>query len=153
MSFLLSLGEDRLGEIIPLLAKFEEKIAAAEPIFKLEGRRLEEIMRTLPHYQSSYDQSLQEVKGLEDWVTTIKDKKVGKLWKKFTEGYSRQLTARDIQAYINADQEIVDLNQIIIEVVVIKNNLAAIVDSIRQIGWMTGSITKLRIAEMQDTIL
>lgn len=153
MSYLLTLNEDKLDAIVPLLFKYEEKIKAAEPIFKLEGRRLEEVMRTVPHYQSSYDQAHQDVKGLEDWVINIKDKKVGKLWKKYTEGYSRALSARDIQAYIAADQEIVELNQILIEIVVIKNNLNAIVEAIKQIGWMTGHVTKLRVAEIQDAIL
>lgn len=153
MSFLLTLSEDKLEDIVPLLSKYEDKINAAEPIFKLENRRLEEIMRTLPYYQTTYDQAHQDMKALEDWVTNIKDKRVGKLWKKYTEGYSRQLTSRDIQAYIGADQEIVELNQILIEVVVLKNNLNAIVESIRQLGWMVGNITKLRISEMQDAML
>lgn len=153
MSFLLNLSEDKLAEILPLFAKFEEKIAAAEHIFKLEGRRLEEIMRTVPHYQTSYDQSYQDMKALEDWITNIKDKKVGILWRKYNEGYSRQLTARDIQAYIAADREIVELNELLIEVVVLKNNLNSIVEAIKQIGWMCSHITKLRVAEIQDSIL
>jgi hypothetical protein len=153
MSFLLNLSEDRLDVIVPLLAKFEEKVRAAEPIFQLEGRRLEEILRSVPHHQASYDQTYQDCKGLEDWLQNIKDKKVGKLWRKYNEGYSRQLTTRDIQAYIAADQEIVELNQILIEIVVIKNNLNAIVEAIKQIGWMVGHVTKLRVAEIQDATL
>ena len=153
MSFLLTLSEERLGDIVDLLPKYEDKIAAAEPIFKLEGRRLEEILRTLPHHQSSYDQSYQELKGLEDWIINIKEKKVGKLWKKFNEGYSRQLSQKDISAYIAADQEIVDLNQILIEVVTLKNSFLAIVEALRQMGFTTGNITRLRVAELQETIL
>lgn len=153
MSFLLTLSEDKLGEIVPLLAKYEERIQAAEPIFKLEGRRLEEVARTLPYHQSSYDQALQEMKALEEWVTNIKEKKVGSLWKKFNEGYSRQLSAKDIQMYIGADQDIVNYNQILIEVVVLKNNLNAIVEALKQMGWMIGHITKLRISELEEAIL
>jgi len=147
------LDEDRLEEIIPLLPKYEQKIAAAEPIFKIEGRRLEEVMRTLPHYQSSYDQSLQEMKGLEEWILNIKEKRIGKLWKKYNEGYNKQLSTKDITMYIAAEKEIVELNQIIIEVVALKNNLESIVEALRQMGWMVGHITKLRVAEMQDAIL
>jgi len=153
MSFLLQLTEDKLEEIIPLLPKYEEKIAAAEPIFKIEGRRLEEVARTLPHYQSSYEQSLQELKALEEWLINIKEKMVGKLWKKYNEGYSRQLSARDIQAYIAADKEIVDINQILIEVVLLKNNCNAVVEAVKQLGWMVGHMTKLRVADLQDAIL
>ncbi len=153
MSFLLKLDEERLEEIVPLLPKYEEKIKAAEPIFKLEGRRLEEIMRTLPHYQATYDQSYQELKALEEWVNNIKEKKIGKLWKKYNEGYSRALAAKDIQAYINSEKDIVELNQIIIEITLLKNMSFSIVDALKQLGWQMGSITKLRIAEMQEAIL
>jgi hypothetical protein len=153
MSYLLNLAEDRLEEIIPLLDRYEKKIEAAAPIFKLEGRRLEEIARTLPHYQASYHQAFQEVKGLEEWLISLKEKRVGKLWRKYTEGYSRQLTHKDVQAYIGAEKEVVELNQILIEVVLLKNNLDSIVEAIKQMGWMVGHMTKLRIAEMQDAIL
>jgi hypothetical protein len=153
VSFLLTLSEDKLEEIVSLLPRYEERIKAAEPIFRLEERRLEEVMRVLPHHQSSYDQSHQEMKALEEWLNNIREKKVGKLWKKYTESYSRALSAKDIQAYINAEPDIVALNQIIIEVVLLKNNLSAIVESLQQMGWMCGHITKLRISEMQDAIL
>ena len=153
MSFLLTLDEDRLEEIVPLLPKYEEQVKAAEQIFQIEGRRLEEILRTLPHYQSSYDQSYQNLKGMEEWISNIKEKKVGKLWKKYNEGYSRALSARDIQAYIASEKEIVEINQILIEVSLLKNHLSSIVEALKQLGWMAGHITKLRIAEMQDAIL
>lgn len=153
MSFLLTLDEEKLEEIIPLLSKYEQKIASAEPIFKLEGRRLEEILRTVPHYQASYDQSYAELKALEDWIGNIKEKRVGRLWKKYNEGYSRALSTRDIQAYIASEREIVELNQIIIEVTMLKSNMQSIVEAIRQLGWMVGHVTKLRISELQDAVL
>jgi hypothetical protein len=153
MSWILALSEDKLEEIIPKLEQYEKKVAAAEPIFKLDGRRLEEILRTLPHYQSSYDQSYQEMKALEDWLINIKEKRVGKLWKKYNEGYSRALTTRDIQAYIAGEKEIIELNQIIIEATLIKNHLNSIVEALKNMGWMVGHVTKLRVAEMQDAIL
>ena len=153
MSFLLSLDEDKLDEIVTLLPRYETKIKAAEPIFQLEGRKLEEILRTLPHYQSSYDQSYQELKSLEEWVNNIKEKTVGKLWKKYNEGYSRALSTRDIQAYIASEKDIVEFNQIIIEITLLKSNMLSIVESLKQLGWMVGHVTKLRIAEMQDAIL
>jgi hypothetical protein len=153
MSFILSLDESKLEEIIPIISKYEKMITSAEPIFKLEGTLLESALKTLPHYQSSYDQALQEMKGVEEWIAAIKEKKVGKLWKKYNEGYSRQLTARDIQAYIAAEPDVVALNQILVDVVSTKNKLAAIVDALRQMGWMLGHVTKLRVAEMNDAIL
>ena len=153
MSFLLTLEEDSLDKIVNLLDKYENLIELAEPIFKLEGRRIEEIARTLPHYQSNYDQFLQELKGLEEWLNNIKEKKTAKLWKRYNEGYSKALSSRDIQAYIAGEKDIVDLNQIIIEVTLLKSKFASIVEALKQLGWMLGHITKLRISEMEDAIL
>jgi hypothetical protein len=153
MSILLSLSETDLEKIIPLLAKYESQVVAAEPIFNLQGRKLEEIARTLPYYQVSYDKTYNDVKGLEDWLLNIKEKIVGKAWRKYNEGYSKTLSARDITAYIGADREVVEINQILIEVVVLKNNLSSIVDAIKQMSFMVGHVTKLRVAELQETIL
>lgn len=153
MSFLLSLDENRLPEIIPILEKFEARALASEPIFQLEFKRIEEVARTLPHNQSNFDQAYQELKALEEWLNNIKEKKIAKLWKKYTEGYSRALSTKDIQAYVGGEKEIVDLNQIIIEVSLLKNKYLSIVEALKQMGWMLGHITKLRVAEMQDAIL
>jgi uncharacterized coiled-coil protein SlyX len=153
MSFLLLLEEDKLGAVLDRLPAYEKKLQDAEPIFKLEGRRLEEIARTLPHYQASYDQTLQELRALEEWLNNLKEKRVAKYWKKYLEGYQRTLTSRDIQAYIAGEKEIVELNQIIIEVALMKSNALSIVEAIKNLGWMVGHITKLRVAEMQDAVL
>ncbi len=144
---------EKLDELTSVLPKYEEKIQAAAPIFKVEGQRLEAIARTLPHHQSSYDQSLQELKALEDWVINLKEKMTARLWRKYNEGYSRQLSTRDIQAYIAGEPEIVAINQILIEIKLHKDQCAAIVEALKQLGWMVSHITKLRVAEMQDAIL
>jgi hypothetical protein len=93
------------------------------------------------------------MKALEDWVNNIKEKKTAKLWKKYNEGYQKALSARDIQAYIAGEKDIVETNQIIIEVLLIKNQLNAIVEALKNLGWMVGHITKIRVAELQETIL
>lgn len=152
MSFLLTLEMDKLEAILDILPKYEKKVSDAEVIFQLEGRKLEEIMRTLPHYQSNYDKALQEMKALEEWLNNVKEKETARFWKKYVEGYPKQLSTRDVQAYIAGEKVIVELNQIIIEVALIKNHLAAIVKSLEQMGWMLGHVTKLRIAELQDSV-
>ena len=153
MSFILTLDENELGKIIPLLSAFEDKIAAAAPIFNLDGRRLEEIAKTLPQHQSSYDRSYNEIKGLEEWVNNIKDKRVSVLWRKYNENYSRALSAKDIQMYIAGEKDIVELNQIIIEVSLLKNNLYSITEALKSMSWMVSHITKIRVAELQETVL
>lgn len=153
MSFILTFDDNNISAIINELMRFEKLVLAAEPIFKLEGRRIEEIMRVLPHHLAQYDQALQEVKGVDEWLNNFKDKITAKYWKKYLEGYQRTLATRDIQAYIAGEKEIVEINQVAIEVTLLKNKLSAIVEALKQMGWMCGHMTKLRVAEMQDAIL
>ena len=153
MSFLLTLSESALDNIVTLLPQYEKKIEEAAPIFEMNGKKLEEILKIVAHSQFSYDKSFHELKALESWLENIKEKKIAKLWKKYIEGYSKVLSSRDVQAYINGEKEIVELNEIIIEVTLLKNQFAAVIESIKQLGWMVGNITKLRIAEMQEAVL
>lgn len=153
MSFLLTLEMDKLEQILEILPKYEQKVKDAAPIFELEGRKLEEIARTLPHHQSNYGRAYQEMKALDEWLQNVKEKETARFWKKYVEGYPKQLSTRDVQAYIAGEKAIVELNQIIIEVQLIKNHLYEVVESLRNMGWMVGHITKLRVSELQDSIL
>jgi hypothetical protein len=155
MSFLLSLDNTSsdYSKIIEIIPRYEKFVQEAEPMFDIEGKRLEEVMRSLPQNQARYDQALQDMKGLEEWLNTVRDRLTAKFWKKYTEHYSRALSTKDIQSYIAGEKEILELNQVTIEVALIKNNLAAIVEALKQMGWMLGHVTKLRVAELQDAIL
>ena len=153
MSFILHLNPDELATVIPHLAKYENLIETAEPIFILEGRKLEEVVRTIPYHQSKYDRAVYDMKALGDWLDGIKEKRTARLWKKYIEGYQKVLSTRDVQAYIGGEKDIIEVNQVSIEVTLLKNNLNAIAEAIKQLGWMVAHLTKLRVAEIQETIL
>ncbi len=155
MSFLLTLDNTSsdYSKIVDILPRYEALIGEAEPIFQIEGKRLEEVMRTLPHYQSRYDQAYQDMKALEEWIGTVRDRITSRLWKKYNEHYSRALSTKDIQSYIAGEKDILEINQVVTEVSLIKNNLFAIVEALKQMGWMLGHVTKLRVAELQDATL
>jgi len=153
MSFILTLEMDKLDQILEILPKYEQKVKDSAVIFELEGRKLEEIARTLPHYQQNYGKAYQDMKALDEWLQNVKEKETARLWKKYVEGYPKQLSTRDVQAYIAGEKVIVELNQIIIEVQLIKNQLYEVNDGLKTMGWMVGHITKLRVSELQETIL
>lgn len=153
MSFILHLDPDNLGDVIPHLGKYEKLIADAEPIFDLEGRKLEEVIRTLPNFQSRYDRAYNEMKALDSWIEGVKEKRTARLWKKYIEGYPKALSTRDVQAYIAGEKDIVEVNQVGIEITLLKSHLLSIVEAIKQLSWMASHMTKLRVAELQETIL
>jgi len=153
MSFLLLLNEKDTAGIMSQLSKFETEIDRAEPLFKIEGMRLELICRDLPHHICRYKQLLQEAKAFEDWLTSKRDKTDSKLWKQYNEKYTRSLTTRDIQAYIGGEPEHVAWTELILEATHAKNKLGAICDAFEAMHWMAGNMVKLRVAEVQDAIV
>lgn len=153
MSLILQFEEENFVQIVPLIEKFTQQLEAAAPLFQLEGRRLEEVMRTQPHYLSQYDRIHNEIKAVEEWTQIMRDKIYARLWRKYNEGYSRALSTRDIQAYIGNEPDLVSVEILLKEIQLLKSNANSIVEALRQIGWMCGNITKLRIAELEDVIL
>lgn len=157
MSIILTLDtssdEVLFSQLLNIITRYESYLDQAAPLFELEGKKLEEIARVLPKNLSIYDRHYQEMKTLEEWLHSRRDKIQAKLWKKYLEGYARALGSKDIQMYIQGDKEYVEFTEIIIEVANIKNKLHAVVESFSQMGWMIGHITKLRVAELQDAIL
>jgi len=153
MSFLFTLEEDRLGEQLPaLFENYEKHIKKAEPLFELEGKRLEEIARELPKEQKRYALRMHEMKQVVKWLENYR----AKLESRFTKNAhnnQRALGAREATTIINGEKDIVELNQLIIEATLLQNQLAEIVEAFKQMGWMVGNITKLRVAELQEVEL
>ena len=157
MSVVMSLDTKDDAELFPqllsIITKYEKYVEEADPLFKIEGKKLEEVGRTLPKNRVVYDRHYHEMKTLEEWMMVKREKIQSKLWKKFLEGYPRALAAKDIQMYIQGDPEYVEFTEIILEVANIKAKLQSLVKAFEQMGWMLAHVTKLRVAELQDTVL
>lgn len=157
MSIIMSLDTNDdstlFSQLLNIITKYETIVDDSEKLFKIEGVKLEEVCRTLPKNLSVFDRHYQELKTLEEWMIVKREQIQSKLWKKFLEGYPRALASKDIQMYIQGDPEYVGFTEIILEVSNIKAKCLAIVKAFEQLGWMVGHITKLRVAELQDTVL
>ena len=153
MSFLFTLEEDKLAEQLPaIFERYEKHIKEAEPLFDLDGVRLEQIARTLPQYQARYAQRAAEMKQVAKWLENYRAKLEARFTKNYSQG-QRALGVREATTFINGEKDIVELNQLIIEATLLYNQLDEIVEGFKQMGWMVGNITKLRVAELQEVIL
>lgn len=153
MSFLFTLEEGKLNEQLPaIFENYEKHVNSAEPLFELEGMRLELIARNLPHHQTFYSHRAAEMKQVIKWLENYKSKIEARYTKNYSQG-QRALGAREATIFINGEKEIVELNQLIIEATLLYQHLDDIVEGFRQMGWMVGNITKLRVAELGEVTL
>lgn len=155
MSSLLELS-DVLAELVDQLHTYFEKyrvaLERAEPLFELKGRRLEEIVRSLPYHQSEYAQLAREAEQLVKWLENRRAKIEGKLTKNYLQG-QRAYGSRETATLVAAEPEMIEQNQLIIEATLYRQRLDEVVEAFKQMGWMMTNITKLRVAELQDVIL
>ncbi len=130
-----------------------DDIKNAEDVFEMDGKTLEELCKKHPHNMAVYMRKLQEAKSMEDFVKMKLDEITSKLWKKYNEGYSMKLTSKDMQMYIQGDQEYTQMLELQLEVTFIKKQLESIVDTFVSMGYSLNNITKIRVAELQNAIL
>jgi len=150
VSFLFTLEEDKLADQLPkIFENYENHVKNAEPLFDLDGMRLELIARNLPQHQVFYAHRANEMKQVIKWLENYKSKLEARFTKNYSQG-QRALTARDITTFIGGERDIVELNQLIIEATLLYSQLDEIVEAFKQMGWMVGNITKLRVAELHD---
>jgi hypothetical protein len=144
--------EELKAELPGFFDKWQAEIDAAEPIFKIEGERLEKLARDIPHHQVFYAQRAQEARAVVKWLEVEKGRTESRYIKNYNQS-PRALGVKEQAQYLNGEREIVELNQLIVESALKQQQFDEIVEAIKQMGWMIGHITKLRVAELQDAII
>jgi hypothetical protein len=139
-------------ELYLFFERYDEEIEKAEPLFDLKGRRLEEMIRSLPYHQSHYDQLGREAQGIAKTLTLRRDKIEARLTRNYLQG-QRTYGSRETAILIAGEPEMNAMNQLITEVELYEDKLKAIVEAFKQMGWMLGNVTKLRVAELHDVII
>lgn len=152
---LFALGEktdDLKAELPAFFEKWDRLVAEAEPIFDIAGQRLELIARGLPHNQGRYAQLALEARAVVKWLENQK----GRVESRYIKNYNqapKALGTREQAQYLQGEKEIVELNQLIIQAALHQQQFDEIVEAVKQLGWMVGHITKLRVAELQDVVI
>jgi len=154
LSFLFTLEENKLGEqLADIFSKAEKEIAKAPALFELEGQRLELLARNVPMHQAHYDQWGHELKAIMKWLENYKAKQEALALKNMTAGNNRVFSATDQKMLINGTKDIIETNQLIIEATMLYGKFDAITEGFKQMGWMVGHITKLRVAELHEVVI
>ena len=148
-----TLQDVTLVRIPAKLKLYEQLIDAAEPLFELTGKRLDEACKEHAKNLMFYDLMFQECKTIEDSIRAKLDEIESTLYRKYNENHSRALGTRDIQAYVKGEPQYFQAYEILLEVVHIKRQLESIVEALKTLGWSLNNIVKLRIAQMESIVL
>lgn len=152
MSLIPELGKG-MSNLPAIIERYEADLQHAEATLSLEGKRLEAANKEQPAWQSYYDQRRIELYTLVKFIDAEVNRIRGTLFRSYTENYSRELTDRAKDKYIDHEQAYLDILELYLEVKELYDKYDSLVDAFRTRGFALNNITKIRVAAMEDVIL
>jgi len=96
---------------------------------------------------------LQEIESILEHLNIELRKTRAKHYKKFLEAYQRALTSRDAEKYIDGEDEVVAMSQLINEFALVRNKYLGLLKAIDAKQFQINNIVKLRVAGLDDAEL
>lgn len=148
MSVVAELSQKALHQVVEKVNLYDALVGTAEPMFQIDGRRLEEVLKAHAFNLITFDTALQECKSIEDLVRDRLDRVKSSHWERLNEKHSRSLNTKDIEAYIAGVPEYTEVLSVVLIVVEVRRKLEAVVNALTSMGWSLNNIVKLRVAQL-----
>ncbi len=143
---------DDMSLLPDMVEFFHKQLADAQTETKIRGS-LEKNSQDLPGIVSHRFNQLQEIESVLKFLNVKYDKMRSDHYRRYLERYNRELSDRSIEKYIDGESDIVDMNNLINEVALVRNKYLGIMKGLDAKGFSLGNITRLRIAGMNDAEL
>lgn len=111
---------------------------------------LERNLAALPGITEHRFSQLQNIESVLNFLNIQQRAIKQKHYKKYLESYGRALTSRDAERYADAEQEVIDMDLVIAEVALLRNQYLSIIKALESKNFMLGHITRLRAAGLED---
>jgi hypothetical protein len=138
-----------LGSIPDFIDHYEKELDEARKEVTVYGN-IEKNLAGLPGITERRFNQLQEVEAVLNYLN-IKLRKIRRThFQKYLENYQRALTSRDVEKYVDGEDEVIDFETIINEVALLRNKWLGIMKGLESKNFMLGHVTRLRTAGMED---
>jgi hypothetical protein len=131
---------------------FYQELDQAKGEVRLRGN-VEKASSSLPGIVEQRFNQLQEIEAILEFLNIELRRIRSKSFKKFLETYQRALTSRDCEKYVDGESDVVDMEQIINEFAMLRNQWLGIIKSLDIKGFQINNIIKLRVAGLDDITL
>ncbi len=138
-----------LGNIPDFIAHYERELDEARKECKIGGL-IERAIKELPGNTEHRFNQLQEIEAVLNYLNIQLRKIRRKHFQKYLEGYTRALTSRDAEKYVDGEDEVIDYETIINEVAYLRNRWLGIMKGLDTKQWQMGHVVRLRTAGMED---
>lgn len=149
MSGWLSKVRNNVGNIVDAISYYETQIEEAKKELSLRGS-VEKHARDMPGVVEYRFYQLQEIEAILEYLNIELRKLRSKEFRKFLEHYNRQLSSRDAEKYVDGVDSVVDMQHVINEFSLVRNQMQGIIKSLDQKSFSINNIIKLRAAGLED---
>ena len=138
-----------LSNIPDALEYYEGELAPAKKDVKIKGI-LEKNSSELPGIVEHRFNQLQEIEAILQFLNIQLRKVRRKHFKSYLENYQRALTSRDVEKYVDGEDEVIDLETIINEVALVRNKWLGVIKGLDVKQFQVSNIIRLRTSGMED---
>ena len=138
-----------LAEIPAFIRYYENERTEAKKDISAVGN-VEKNSRDLPAITEVRFSQLQEVEAVLN-LLNIEMRKIRRGEYIKYERYQKALSAREIEKYVDGEDDVVDMDLVINEVALIRNRFLGVMKSLETKNFMLGHIARLRTAGMENT--
>ena len=134
------------------LDHFYNELEDARKEVKIHGN-VEKASASLPGIVEHRFNQLQEMEAILVYLNIELRRIRSKAFRKYLENYQRALSSRDCEKYVEGEADVVDMEKIINEFAMLRNQWLGIIKALDQKQWQLTNIIKLRVAGLDDISL
>jgi hypothetical protein len=131
---------------------FYQELNSAKAEARIHGN-VEKASASLPGIVEHRFNQLQEIEAILEYLNIELRRTRSKVFKKYLENYQRALSSRDVEKYVDGEADVVDMEIIINEFAMLRNQWLGIIKSLDIKQWQLSNIIKLRTAGLEDITL
>jgi hypothetical protein len=151
MSWYAKVSKD-IAHLPQCLDHFYNELDRARAEVKIFGN-VEKASAALPGIVEQRFNQLQEIEAVLEYLNIELRRIRSKAFKKYLENYQRALSSRDCEKYVEGEADVVDMEKIINEFAMLRNQWLGIVKALDIKQWQLSNIIKLRAAGLEDISL
>ena len=131
---------------------YETELEDAKKECKIYGN-IEKASAQMPGLVEHRFNQLQELEAILEYLNIELRRLRSTFFKKYLENYQRALSSRDVEKYVDGEQDVVDMEKITNEFALMRNKWLGIQKDLIQKQWQITNIVKLPVAGMEDASL
>jgi hypothetical protein len=151
MSWYSKVSKD-IAHLPDCIEYFYKEIDIARAEVKIYGK-VEKASANLPGIVEQRFNQLQEIEAVLEYLNIELRRIRSKAFKKYLENYQRALSSRDVEKYVDGEADVVDMEKIINEFAMLRNQWLGIIKALDIKQWQLSNIIKLRAAGLDDITL